>query len=87
MPEAGIKNKILKAVEELPAAVGIENVMERLLSLLYKIEKGVKEADEGRLVSHPDANKRSLKSCSRTRHGWNLHGAKGSLFRNRTIAP
>jgi len=55
-----LKEKIIHAVEELPSDAGIEEAMERLY-LLYKIEKGIREADEGRVVSHEEARNRMKK--------------------------
>ena len=57
MPVATLKQKILKAVENLPTDAGIEDAMERLY-LLYKVEKGIQQADEGQLISHDEAKDR-----------------------------
>lgn len=45
------KQKVLKAVRALPANASYEDAMERLL-FLAKIERGLKQADAGRTVSH-----------------------------------
>jgi len=60
MPGTTIKERMLKAVEELPVNAGIEEAIERLY-LLYKVEKGIKEADDGKLISHPEAKGRMKK--------------------------
>ena len=60
MPEVTLKDRILKAVEDLPADAGIEEAMERLY-LLFKIEKGIQEADEGKTISHTEAKERMKK--------------------------
>ncbi len=54
-----VKEKIIKAVAELPADASIEDAMERLY-LIGKIEKGLRQADEGKLVSH-ETVKRQMK--------------------------
>jgi len=50
-----VKEKMLKAIQELPQEVTFEEVMEKLY-FLYKIEKGLKQA-----VSHEDAKQRMKK--------------------------
>jgi predicted transcriptional regulator len=54
------KEKIQKVVSNLPAQARIEDAMERLY-LLYKVEKGIKQADAGHTVSHQEAKKRLQK--------------------------
>ena len=51
------KQQILKAIEELPDDATVEDALERLY-LLYKIDKGVKQADNGELVSQDEARQR-----------------------------
>ncbi len=55
-----VKEKILKVVEELPDETNFEEVMERIY-LLYKVEKGLQQADAGQKVSHEEAKKRMKK--------------------------
>ena len=45
------KQKVLAAVEKLPADATIEDAMERLY-FLAKIDRGVADADAGRLTDH-----------------------------------
>ena len=40
------KRQILKAIEELPDDAGVEEALDRLY-LLYKIERGLRQADRG----------------------------------------
>ena len=47
-------------IRDLPDNASIEDAMERLL-LLHKIEKGIRQADQGRTVSHDDAKHRLRK--------------------------
>jgi predicted transcriptional regulator len=51
------KEKIIQAVEELPANATIEDAMERLL-FLAKIERGLKQADAGETISHMEVKER-----------------------------
>ncbi len=57
------KEKILKVVKKLPSNSSIEDVMEHLY-LLYKIERGVKQANAGEKVSHKIAKDRMKKWLS-----------------------
>ncbi len=54
------KQQILKAIEELPDNANVEDALERLY-LLYKIDKGIKQADAGELVSQDEARQRMAK--------------------------
>ena len=45
------KEKVVRAVQDLPEDASIEDAMERLL-FLAKIEKGLQQADSGQTVSH-----------------------------------
>ena len=51
------KRQILKAIEELPDDASVEDALERLY-LLYKIEKGLRQADRGDLISQEEARQR-----------------------------
>lgn len=51
------KERILESLAALPATATIEDAMERLY-FLSKIERGVADADAGRVVSHEDVAKR-----------------------------
>ena len=51
------KERIIRAVEELPANATIEDAMERLL-FLAKIERGLKQADAGETISHMEVKER-----------------------------
>lgn len=54
------KQQILKAIEELPDDADVEDALERLY-VLYKIDKGIKQADAGELVSQDEARQRMAK--------------------------
>ncbi|MFQ5639357.1 MAG: hypothetical protein ACE5IR_15340 [bacterium] len=60
MPTETVKERILKAVKELPEESSYEDVMERLY-FLYKIEKGMQQADAGKKISHDEAKTRMKK--------------------------
>ncbi len=48
------KQQILKAIEGLPDDASVEDALERLY-LLYKIERGLRQADRGELISQEEA--------------------------------
>jgi predicted transcriptional regulator len=54
-----IKQKVIEAVESLPADATVEDAMERLY-FLAKIQRGLEQADAGDTISHDDAKKRLL---------------------------
>lgn len=54
------KEQILKAIEGLPDDASFEDALERLY-LLYKIEKGLRQADSGELISQDEARQRMAK--------------------------
>ncbi|MEJ2744837.1 MAG: hypothetical protein P8123_03995 [bacterium] len=51
------KEKMLKAVSDLPDNASIEDAMERLL-FLAKVERGLQEADSGQTLSHAQVKER-----------------------------
>lgn len=51
------KEQILHAIEALPAEASIEDAVERL-HLLFKIERGLAQADPGQTVTQEEARKR-----------------------------
>ena len=54
------KQQILKAIEELPDDATVEDAIDRLY-LLYKIERGLRQADNGEVVSQEEARQRMAK--------------------------
>lgn len=56
----GNKQQILKAIEDLPDDASVEDAIDRLY-LLYKIDKGIRQADRGELVSQDEARQRMAK--------------------------
>jgi hypothetical protein len=55
-----VKEQALRAIQELPQDATFEDAMERLY-LLYKVERGIKQADEGQKISQEEAKKRMKK--------------------------
>jgi predicted transcriptional regulator len=55
-----MKEKVIKAVRDLPDDASLEDVMERLL-FLAKIEKGLQQADAGRTIPHHKIKKKMAK--------------------------
>lgn len=55
-----VKEQVLKAIQELPQDATFEDAMERLY-LLYKVERGIKQADAGRKIPQEEAKKRMKK--------------------------
>ncbi len=49
-----VKEKILKALEEMPQDVSFSEVMERLY-FLQKVDQGIKQVADGDTISHADA--------------------------------
>ncbi|TSA29227.1 MAG: hypothetical protein D4R68_02705 [Ignavibacteriales bacterium] len=60
METANTKKKILQAIGELPDKIEIEDAMEKLY-FLYKIEKGIKQADSGEKIDHQTVKERFQK--------------------------
>ena len=54
------KQKILEAIEKLPAEATLEDAIERLV-LLAKTERGLAELDAGHGVDHAEAKRRLLR--------------------------
>ena len=48
------KQKVLEAVERLPPDATLEDAIDRLY-FLYKVERGLAEAEAGEMVSHEEA--------------------------------
>lgn len=56
----GTKQQILKAIEDLPDDASVEDAIDRLY-LLYKIDKGIRQADQGKLITQDEARQRMAK--------------------------
>ncbi|MBM3464611.1 MAG: hypothetical protein FJX76_21145 [Armatimonadetes bacterium] len=51
------KQQIVESMQQLPDDASYEDAMERLY-LLYKIQRGIEQADRGQKVSHDEARQR-----------------------------
>ncbi|MGH7378731.1 MAG: hypothetical protein ACREJ7_00590 [Candidatus Methylomirabilales bacterium] len=51
------KKQMIKAIQDLPADATVEDAIERLY-LLYKVERGIVQADTGQKVSREEARRR-----------------------------
>jgi predicted transcriptional regulator len=54
------KQKVLDAIEGLPADATLEDAIERLV-LLAKIERGLAQLDAGQGIDHSEAKRRLLR--------------------------
>lgn len=59
MAEPANKERILKAVQELPDDVTLDEAIEKLC-FLAKVERGLKQANEGSTVPHDEVKERLL---------------------------
>ena len=57
MPESTVRDRIMRALEDLPPDVTFEEAIERLV-FLAKIDAGIGELDAGKGVSHDEAKRR-----------------------------
>jgi len=60
MSRDSAKEKVLEAIEKLPADTTLEDVIERLV-ILAKIERGLAELDAGQGIDHSEAKRRLLR--------------------------
>jgi len=51
------KQQILKAIDDLPDDADVEDALDRLY-LLYKVEKGLQQADRGELIGQEEVRQR-----------------------------
>jgi predicted transcriptional regulator len=54
------KQQMLKAIEDLPDDAGVEEALDQLY-LLYKVERGLRQADRGELLSQEEVRERMAK--------------------------
>ena len=58
------KQQMLKVIEELPDDAGVEEALDRLY-LLYKVERGLRQADRGELLTQEEVRERMAKRVVR----------------------
>jgi len=54
------KQQVLKVIEDLPDDAGVEEALDRLY-LLYKVERGLRQADRGELLTQQEVRERMAK--------------------------
>jgi predicted transcriptional regulator len=59
-PSGTAKQKVLAAVEKLPADATLEDVIERLV-FLAKVERGSAQIEAGKGIDHSEAKRRLLR--------------------------
>jgi predicted transcriptional regulator len=59
MGEPAAKERILKAVEELPDDATLDEAIEKLC-FLARVERGLQQANAGKTISHDEVNERLL---------------------------
>ena len=64
MSSPSAKKRIIKLVEELPEDATVEDTMDRLY-LLFKIERGIAQADSGQKISQEEARRTLSNRSSR----------------------
>ena len=57
MPETTVRDRVLRAVEEMPSDITFEEVMERVY-MLQKIESGRQQIAAGDGIAHEEAKRR-----------------------------
>jgi predicted transcriptional regulator len=60
MAEQTTKEQIIKAMSELPEDASFEDAIQRLY-VLYKIDRGLADVEEGRTLSHEEVKKQLAK--------------------------
>jgi predicted transcriptional regulator len=54
------RDKVIETVNDLPQEFELDELIERLI-FAEKVEKGLKQADEGKVVPHEDVKKQFVK--------------------------
>ena len=60
MSTSSAKQKVLEAIEKLPADATLEDAIERLV-MLAKVERGLAQLDGGQGIDHSEAKRRLLR--------------------------
>lgn len=56
----GTKQQIVRAIEDLPDDAKIEDALDRLY-LMYKVQRGLEQADRGELITPEEVRRRMAK--------------------------
>jgi predicted transcriptional regulator len=54
------RERVIETIKDLPNEFDLETVIERLI-FIDKVEKGLKQAEEGKTISHEEVKKRVSK--------------------------
>ena len=54
------RDRVLEVIERLPAETSVEEAMERLY-FLADIEEGLRQVEQGQVLSHEEAKRRKLR--------------------------
>ena len=57
MPESTVRDRIMRALEDLPPDVAFEDAIERLV-FLAKVDAGIAELDAGKGIPHDEVKRR-----------------------------
>jgi len=57
MHAPSMKDKMVETIQKLPPDATVEDAIERLL-FLAKVERGLREADEGKTIPHSEMKRR-----------------------------
>jgi predicted transcriptional regulator len=60
MSRSTAKQKVLEAIEKLPADATLEDAIERLV-FLAKVDRGLAELDAGKGIEHTEAKRRLVR--------------------------
>lgn len=60
MTAPSVKQRVIDALEQLPADASFEDVMERVY-FLSKVQRGLEQLDRGEVVEHDEVKRRFLK--------------------------
>lgn len=55
-----VKQQALKAIKSMPDESTIDDIIERL-HFIAQVEAGIRDADEGRILTHEEVKKRVVK--------------------------
>ncbi len=57
MADTTLKQKVLKSIEKLPKDASLDDIMERIY-FIHKVEVGLKQSEQGDVVSHEEVLKK-----------------------------
>lgn len=57
MPDTTIKQKVIDSIKKLPQDASLDDIMEHIY-LIHKIEVGLKQSEQGDVVSHEEVLKK-----------------------------